>query len=296
MHNIIKGMVVTAGMAAVMATLSGCSGGGKEDPNTVSVGVMAGPEEELMDVAKGIAEQKYHLNVKVVEFNDYVQPNASLADGSIDANAYQHKPYLDAMVKDRGYKLVPAGKTFIFPIGAYSSKYKSIQDLPDGAEIAISNDPSNGARALLMLAKAHLITLKDPNDPTASLDDMTSNPHHFDFQELDTAQMPRALSDVDLAFVNNNFAQPAGLKLSDALLKESPDSPYVNLFVVRQGDQDKEKIRHLVEAFQTDAVAEKARELFGDGAIPGWKTGADAAAQQANADSQAIQQANAGNQ
>ncbi|MGJ8513586.1 MetQ/NlpA family ABC transporter substrate-binding protein [Carnimonas bestiolae] len=272
MHRAIKGIALGAGALALSAFLSGC-GGHKEDPNTVSVGVMAGPEEELMEMAKQIAKQRYDLNVKIVEFNDYVAPNSSLADGSIDTNAYQHKPYLDAMVKDRGLDLVPLpnGNTFIFPIGGYSSKYKSISELPDGATIAISNDPSNGARALLILEKAGLIKLKNANDPTSSVDDITDNPHHFKFDELDTAQMPRSLEDVDLAFINNNFAEPAGLHLSDALLKEDAHSPYVNLFAVRKGDENSEKIRHLVDAYQSDDVAKKAHDLFGDGAIPGWK-------------------------
>jgi len=270
MKNRKKALLLGAGMLVAGSLLSACSSH-KEDPNTVSVGVMAGPEEQLMEVAKQVAMQRYHLNVKIIQFNDYVSPNSALADGSIDSNAFQHLPYLKATEQSRGYHFVPVGKTFIYPIGGFSSRYKSMNQLPDGATIAVPNDPSNEARSLLILAKAGLIKLSDPNSPTASLSDITDNPHHFHFDELDAAQLPRALSDVDLAFITNTYAQPAGLTLNDALIREGADSPYVNLFVVRQGEQNEEKIHHLVEAFQTEAVAERAQQLFHGGAIPGWK-------------------------
>ncbi|WP_025733880.1 MetQ/NlpA family ABC transporter substrate-binding protein [Carnimonas nigrificans] len=272
MHRTIKGIALGAGALAITAFLSGC-GSQSEDSNTVSVGVIAGPEEELMEVAKQIAKERYNLNVNIVEFNDYVAPNSALADGSIDTNAYQSQPYMDAMIKDRGLDLtaMPNGHTFIYPIGGYSTKHDSLSDLPDGATIAIPNDPANGARGLLILAKAGLIELNDPNNISASVDDITANPHHFKFEELEGPQIPRSLDDVDLAFINNTFAEPAGLQLSDALIAEDADSPYVNIFAVRKGDEENEKIRHLVDAFQTDDVAEKAHDLFGDGAIPGWK-------------------------
>lgn len=264
-----------AGAAALIVgagLLAGCGDQGGDEANTVKVGTIAGPETELMEVAKQIAKDKYDLDVDIVEFNDYVSPNMALADGSIDANAFQHKPYMDSMVEDRGFKFAIAGKTFVYPIGAYSKRFDSIDQLPEGASIALPNDPSNEARSLLLMDKQGLIKLNDDQNPTATLDDIVENPHNFQFKEIDAAQLPRALDDVDLAFINNTFAQPAGLSLSeDALIKEGPDSPYTNLIVVREGDEDKEKIRHLVEAFQTDAVADKAQELFQDAAIPGWQ-------------------------
>ncbi|WP_106478295.1 MetQ/NlpA family ABC transporter substrate-binding protein [Phytohalomonas tamaricis] len=264
-----------AGAAALIAgagLLAGCGDKGTEDTNTVKVGTIAGPETELMEVAKQVAKEKYDLNVDIVEFNDYVSPNMALADGSIDANAYQHAPYMESMVKDRGFKFAIAGKTFVYPIGAYSKRFDSVDQLPQGASIALPNDPSNEARSLLLMDKEGLITLKDDQNATATLDDIAENPHDFQFKEIDAAQLPRALDDVDLAFINNTFAQPAGLSLSeDALIKEGPDSPYTNLIVVREGDENKENITHLVEAFQTDAVADKAKELFQEAAVPGWK-------------------------
>ncbi|OHV12074.1 MetQ/NlpA family ABC transporter substrate-binding protein [Kushneria phosphatilytica] len=268
-----RSLRLTGAVLALAGTtlLSACGGSGDDD-QTVKVGTIAGPETELMQEAKRIAQEKYGLDVEITEFNDYVSPNVALANGNLDANAYQHQPYLDSMNSDRGWDLVAAGKTFLYPIGAYSKKYDAINRIPDGATIALPNDPSNEARSLLVLARNNLIELKDDNDPLATPDDITANPHNFKIVELDAAQLPRSLSDVALAFINNTFAKPAGLTLDDALLRESPDSPYVNLIVVQQGDQDKDRIRHLVEAFQSQAVADKARQLFGSGAIPGWQT------------------------
>ncbi|RKR06024.1 D-methionine transport system substrate-binding protein [Kushneria sinocarnis] len=261
-----------AALALTGAALLSACGGSEGDDQTVRVGTIAGPETELMQEAKRIAQEQYGLEVEITEFNDYVSPNVALANGNLDANAYQHQPYLDSMNSDRGWDLVAAGKTFLYPIGAYSKKYDAIDSIPDGTTIALPNDPSNEARSLLILARNNLIELKDASDPLATPDDITANPHNFRIVELDAAQLPRSLSDVGLAFINNTFAEPAGLKLDDALLRESPDSPYVNLIVVQQGDQDKPAIRHLVKAFQSPAVADKARELFGSGAIAGWQT------------------------
>ncbi|WP_027350780.1 MetQ/NlpA family ABC transporter substrate-binding protein [Halotalea alkalilenta] len=274
MFDRLKGLsphlALGAGALALSSLLAGC-GGGAGDDDSVRVGVIAGPESELMEVAQRIAKERFDLDVQIVEFTDYVSPNAALADGSIDANAYQHAPYLQAMNQDRGYDLVSAGNTFLYPIGAYSRRHDSIEALPEGATIALPNDPSNQARALLMLDQAGLISLVDDQNPEATLDDISDNPHGLQFREVDAAQLPRSLDDVDLAFINNTFAQPAGLTPEDALLREGTDSPYVNLIVVRNGDQELPKIRHLVEAFQTEEVANRAEALFQCGAIPGWQ-------------------------
>ncbi|MCM2971577.1 MetQ/NlpA family ABC transporter substrate-binding protein [Larsenimonas suaedae] len=270
MHLPIRSLALAA-LTLGSVALAGC-GNSETDDTTVKVGTMSGPETTVMETAKKIAKDKYGLDVQIVEFTDYNSPNAALADGSLDANAYQHKPYLESMVNDRGYKFATAGATFVYPIGAYSKRYDSIDDLPEGATIAIPNDPSNEGRSLILMDKKGLITLKDNTDLNATPMDISENPHNFKFNEIDAAQLPRTLQDVDLAFINNTYAQPAGLSLQDdALIKEGPDSPYVNLIVVREGDQDKEKIKHLVEAYQTDEVAEKAKELFKGAAVPGWE-------------------------
>lgn len=240
------------------------------DNHSLKVGTVAGPETDLMEVAARIAEEEYGLDIEIVEFTDYVTPNAALADGSLDANAFQHEPYLQSMIDDRGYELAIAGRTFVYPIGAYSEQYSDIANLPDGAQIALPNDPSNEGRALILMHNEGLITLEDPSFLEATPLDIAENPRDFRFREIEAAQLPRVLPDVDMAFINNTFAQPAGLTLDDALIKEGPESPYVNLIAVRAGDEEREDIRQLVDAYQREEVIDKAEELFKGAAVPGW--------------------------
>ena len=239
--------------------------------DTFKVGTMSGKEANLVIAAKDVAKEKFGLDVEVVEFDDYVTPNIALADGSIDANAFQHGPYLDAMVKERGFDLVAVGNTFVYPIGAYSNKIKNIEDLEDGASIAIPNDPSNGARTLILMDKNGLIKLNDNTNLEASVLDIAENEHNYDIKEVDAAQLPRVLDEVDVAFINSNYAVDAGLTpTNDAILREDEDSPYVNLIVVRAGDEDKEAVKQFVEAYQTEAVEEAAEEAFKGAAVKGW--------------------------
>ncbi|MDX1836479.1 MetQ/NlpA family ABC transporter substrate-binding protein [Legionella taurinensis] len=241
----------------------------KPSPNTLTIGTIAGPETDLVDVAKEQALKDYGLTIKIVEFNDYNLPNEALQDGSLDANVYQHLPYLQAAIKAHGYNLEAIGKTFVYPTGIYSSKYKSLKKLPENAIIAIPNDPSNEARALILLQKAKLITLK--HTTTATTDDIASNPKHLQIKELDAAQLPRVLSDVDAAVINTNFAVPAGLSPSrDALFLEGKDSPYANLIVIRRDSDKRSQLEQFVKAMNSNPVKEKAKELFGDAAIPAW--------------------------
>ncbi|MEQ5801797.1 MetQ/NlpA family ABC transporter substrate-binding protein [Halomonas sp. H10-9-1] len=241
------------------------------DDHAIKIGTVAGPETQVMEVAAEIAEREYGLEVEIIEFTDYVTPNAALADGSLDANAYQHEPYMRSMVEDRGYDFAIAGYTFVYPIGAYSEKYDSIDELPDGATIALPNDPSNEGRALILMHNLGMLELADPENLEATPLDIAANPRDFEFREIEAAQLPRVLPDVDMAFINNTFAQPAGLTLDDALIKEGPESPYVNLIAVRGGDEEREAIQQLVKAYQTEEVEAKAAELFGAQAVPGWK-------------------------
>lgn len=240
------------------------------DNHSLKVGTVAGPETDVMEVAARIAEEEYGLDIEIIEFTDYVTPNAALADGSLDANAFQHEPYLQSMIDDRGYELAIAGRTFVYPIGAYSEQYSDIANLPDGAQIALPNDPSNEGRALILMHNEGLITLEDPSFLEATPLDIAENPRDFRFREIEAAQLPRVLPDVDMAFINNTFAQPAGLTLDDALIKEGPESPYVNLIAVRAGDEEREDIRQLVDAYQREEVIDKADELFKGAAVPGW--------------------------
>ena len=241
----------------------------KPSPNTLTVGTIAGPETDLVEVAKEVALKQYGLTVKIVEFNDYNLPNEALQDGSLDANVYQHLPYLQAAMKAHGYNLEAIGKTFVYPTGIYSDKVKKLAKLPDNALIAVPNDPSNEARALLLLQKAGLIRLKNAN--SAVVADITKNPKHLIIKELDAAQLPRILADVDAAVINTTFAIPAGLSPSrDAIYVEGKDSPYANLIVIRQNSTKKPLLKEFVKALNSQEVKAKAKELFGDAAIPAW--------------------------
>lgn len=237
----------------------------------ISVGTMSGKEADLLVAAKKVAKEKFDLDVKIVEFDDYVTPNIALADGSIDANAFQHRPYLDRMVKDRGFKLAVVGNTFVYPIGAYSKKHKALADLPKGASIAIPNDPSNGGRTLILLDKKGLIKLEDNTNLEASLLDIVENPKNFDFKEVDAAQLPRVLDEVDLAFINSNYAVDAGLNpTKDAVAREDADSPYVNIIVTREDNKNDEAVKQFVEAYHSDEVKAAAENAFKGAAVASW--------------------------
>ena len=244
-----------------------------QDKNTLKVGTITGPETQLMEVAKAVAKEKYDLNIQVIEFSDYTLPNAALSDGSIDANMFQHQPYLDQQIKDRGYHLIAIGKVFIYPMGIYSAKIKNLSDLPQEAIVAIPNDSSNEGRALLLLEKAGLIQLKKSAGLYATPFDIEKNTKKLKFKELDAAQLPRSLPDVTIAVINTNYAIPAGLSPNkDAIYKESTDSPYANIIVVRESDVNNPRIKQLVASIQSDAVLKTAKEIFNGYAIPAWKS------------------------
>jgi len=242
-----------------------------DNGKTLKVGTIAGPETQLMEVAKKVAKEKYGLEIKIIEFTDYVQPNAALNDGSLDANMTQHEPYLIQQKKDRHYKIETIGKTFIYPMGIYSKKIKKLEDLRDNAIVALPNDPSNEGRALLLLQKANLIELPANKGLFATPHDIQKNPKHLKFKELDAAQISRALPDVDVALINTNFAIPSGLTpTKDAIYLESTDSPYVNIIVARSSDLNDPRLKELVSSFQSQEVLEAAKKIFNDQAIAAW--------------------------
>lgn len=234
-----------------------------DDKDVIKVGTIAGPETELAEVAATVAEKKYGLHIKLVTFSDYLQPNAALEEGSLQANVFQHHPYLDQQVNTYGYKLAAVGKTFVYPMGIYSATYHDLQSIPDALKVAIPNDPSNEARALLLLQSAGLIELNHDHNLNSTPQDIVDNPKKLNFVELDAAQLTRAYHDVDLAVINTNYAIPAGLYPSrDALYLESKDSPYANLIVVRQTDVDQPWVQNWVDALHSQAVVDKANDLF----------------------------------
>lgn len=259
-------------LVAVVLTfccLVGCQDKGSD--NRLKVGTISGPETDLMVVAKKVAKDQYNLDIKIVEFSDFAIPNAALADGSINANVFQHLPYLEQANADRGYNLISVGKTFIYPMGIYAKKLHSMDDIPNGATIAIPNDPTNEARALLLLQKAGLITLKSGKGAKASAMDIAGNPKKLKIKPLNAAQLQRVLPDVDLAVINTNYAVPAGLYPNkDAIYLEGQDSLYANIIVVREQDKDNPKIKELVAAIQSEPVKDKAAELFQQQAIVAW--------------------------
>ena len=241
----------------------------KPSPNTLTIGTIAGPETELVDVAKEVALKEYNLNIKIIEFNDYNLPNEALLDGSLDANVYQHEPYLKAAIQAQHYPFEIIGKTFVYPTAIYSQKIKSLGKIPNNAIIAIPNDPSNETRALILLQKAGLLGVK--TKPTLTTADIANNPKLLQIKELDAAQLPRVLNDVDAAVINTTFAIPAGLNPArDGLFMENKQSPYANLIVIRKDNPKKPQLELFVKAMHSQAVKDKARSLFGDAAIPAW--------------------------
>jgi D-methionine transport system substrate-binding protein len=237
---------------------------------TIKMGVTAGPHAEVMEVVKKVAATK-GLDIKIVEFTDYIMPNAALAAGDLDANSYQNQPFLDQQNKDRGYNLVNAGLTLNFPLGIYSKKHKSWAEVPDGGRIAIQNDPTNGGRSLLLLQDKGVIKLKDAVGFKPTVLDIVSNPKNLKFTELDAAQTPRSLDDLDAAAINTNFAIPAGLNpQKDALLSENPKGPYANLIAVRAADKDKPWVKTLLDSYYSDEVKAFVQSKYKGAVLPTW--------------------------
>ncbi|MGS0896683.1 MetQ/NlpA family ABC transporter substrate-binding protein [Burkholderia stagnalis] len=252
--------VLAAGAALTMSAAA------HAEDKVIKVGTVAGPDAEVWQVVQKVAKEKEGLTVKVIEFNDYVQPNAALDAGDLDANSFQHQPYLDSQVKQRGYKLVSAGLTYISPIGVYSKKFKSLKDLPQGAKLAVPNDPSNENRALLLLQAQGVIKLKSgagTGGNNATVLDIADNPKKLKISELDAAQLPRVLSDVDAAVINTNYAIAANLQPTrDAIALESLTSPYANLIAVRAKDKDQPWVKKLVAAYQSQEVKDFIKKQF----------------------------------
>lgn len=214
---------------------------------TLKVGVSPVPHAEILGAVKDKLA-KEGVNVEIIEFTDYVQPNLALNDKNLDANYFQHKPYLDEFARSRNLKLVSAGAIHLEPMSVFSKKIKDLKDLPDGARVAIPNDPTNGGRALLVLQSAGLIKLRDGALITATPQDITENKKNLQFSELEAPQLPRSLEDADISVININFALEAKLNPKDAIFTESSDSPYANIVAVREGDETRPEIKKLIEA------------------------------------------------
>ncbi|ANI51801.1 UNVERIFIED_ORG: D-methionine transport system substrate-binding protein [Pseudomonas fluorescens] len=235
---------------------------------TLTVAATPVPHAEILEFVKpALAKEGVDLKVKV--FTDYVQPNVQVAEKRLDANFFQHQPYLDEFNKAKGTSLVSVTGVHLEPLGAYSSKFKKIEELPSGANVVIPNDATNGGRALLLLAKAGVITLKDPSNILSTVKDIAQNPKDLKIRELEAATIPRVLTQVDLALINTNYALEAKLDPSkDALVIEGSDSPYVNILVSRADNKDSDAMKKLAAALHSPEVKKFITEKYKGAVLP----------------------------
>ncbi len=241
---------LAAALCVLTVFAAGCGGDSKKEEKKeaapVKIGATSGPHAEIIENVAKIAA-KDGLKVQVVEFSDFVSPNIALYQDELFANSMQHGPYLEAtLAKEPKFDLVDVFKTITIPMAVYSKTVKKGEPIPDGAVIGIPNDPSNGGRAILLLADKGLIEVKNKKDVTTSVKDIIGNPHNYVIRELDAAIIPNSLPDLTVAVINANYAIPAGLNpLKDSILLENPDNPYVNIFVTRKGRKDDPRIAQL---------------------------------------------------
>lgn len=234
----------------------------------VTIGTSPTPHGEIVEALKDEFEAN-GIDIEVVNFDDYVQPNLALADGDLDLNYFQHVPYLESFSADHNLDLEVLGQIHVEPLALYSDKYDSIDELPDGAEIIIPNDPSNGSRALLLLANEGLIELSDPTDVNATENDITSNPKNLVFTPIDAVNISRSYVDVDGGIINANYAIEVGLNpVEDGLLVEGYESPYANVLASRSGDEQNEIYLKVLEVLQSDASREFIESEFGGAVKP----------------------------
>ena len=274
----MKKIVLFVWSLLLVFLLAGCSKKAQtaavEDKNiqtaekkVLKVGATPEPHAEILNLIKADLEAE-GIDLQIIEFTDYVTPNDALEAGDIDANYFQHIPYLESFNKEKNYHLVNAGGVHVEPIALYSDKITSLSELSDGAQIAIPNDPTNEGRALLLLQSAGLITLKADSGITATPLDIESNEKKLKFNEIEAASLPRVLSDVDAAVINGNYAIPAGLNCAtDGLFVEGAESPYVNVVAVKAGNEENPEIISLVNALKSQKVKDWVAEKYPNGEV-----------------------------
>ena len=262
-----KTLVLVLALALALTAFAGC--GKKSD--TLKVGASPAPHAEILEVAKEILAED-GITLEIVEYNDYVLPNTATEDGDIDANYFQHGPYLTDFNEQNGTHLVSVAAIHYEPLAIYAGKTASLADVKEGATVAIPNDGTNEARALKLLEAQGLITLSPDADFTATVLDIVDNPLNLDIQEIEAAQVPRTLQDVDIAVINGNYAIDAGLDASLILATEDPNSEaaqtYANILVVKEGNEDNEQIQALAEALQSEEVRTFIEETYGVAVVP----------------------------
>ena len=263
--------LLTLVLALTTLALVGCGGGAADNKaeKVVKVGASPVPHAEILEVIKPELA-KEGIKLEIVEFNDYVQPNLATNDKEIDANFFQHEPYLKNFVTEHPeLKLANVLGVHVEPMGIYSHKIKNINEVKDGAQVSIPSDPTNGGRALLLLERAGLLKLKDGVGAAATVQDVVDNPKKLVFKEIEAPQLPRTLDDVDISVINTNWAMQADLMPTrDALFMEDKTSPYVNILVVRQGDESRPEIQALMKALHSEAVKNFINEKYKGAIIP----------------------------
>lgn len=271
----MRKLVIPAAVAALALALTACGSGsdsGKsgDGDDALVVGATAVPAGEVLTYIKDNLAEKAGLNLEIKEFTDYVLPNTALQEGTLDANLYQNQPFLDEFNKSKGTNLVSVVKAYLPPMGVYSKKIDDISKLADGATVAVPNETTNEGRALKLLAAEGLITLKDGAGANASPADITANPKHLEFKELEPAQLPRSLDDVDVAVINNNYAQDAGYSpAKDAILLESAkDNPYANLLAVKKGNEDDPRVEKLAKLLVSSDVKKFIEDKYKGSVLP----------------------------
>ncbi|AXA34063.1 MetQ/NlpA family ABC transporter substrate-binding protein [Francisella adeliensis] len=240
--------------------------------NQITVGyITSPPQDAIMKLSKKIAKEKYNLDVKLVTFGDYNIPNRALNDNELQANVFQHIPFLEDQNKQFGYDIVPIGKTFLYPMGVFSKKYNKIDEIPNGATIAIPNDPTNQGRALMIMQDMGIIKLKDGITWQATPDSIASNPKKLKIIALQADQIPNNLGDVDVGIVNNDYIEKAGLTLKDALFVEPKDSPFANVIAVNKDQKNNPKLKEYVKALNNPQIKKVADKYYpNDAAIAAW--------------------------
>lgn len=266
MKKSLKSFLLATTLVASLA-LVGC-GSDSDSSTTLKVGASPEPHSKMLELVKDDLKEE-GIDLEIIEFADYVKPNLSLADKEIDANFIQHLPYLESFNKDNNTELVSLGAVHIEPMGAYSEKIKTIDELADGASVTIPNDASNGARALLLLEKNGLIKLDEKAGFNATEKDIVENPKNLKFQALEAATLPRTLKDVDIAIINGNYALQAGFNaVDDAILLEENSSPYSNIITIRKGDEERPELKALMKALQSEEIKKYIEDNFDGAVIP----------------------------
>ena len=232
----------------------------------LKIGVTAGPHAIIMEKVKELAKAE-GIEVQVIEFNDFILPNIALNDKELDLNSYQHQPFLDEQVTNRGYKIKSAGKTILMPLGIYSHTLKKLADLKEKSKIAIPSDPTNGGRSLKLLEKEGLIKLKPAINP--SILDITDNPKKLTLLEIDAPQLPRTLDDVDAAVINTDWVFLSGLDPKTALATEDKNSPYANIFAIRE-DEHRPEVEKFIKIYQSEPIKLFIQEKFKGAILPAW--------------------------